>query len=247
MPKPPASTSKEAKAAAKAARKAQSKERSQQLWQAFTMQRREDRWLLPLMIGAVVLGVALGAVVGLLTGGVWYFTPLGVLAGLVGAFAVFSRRIQSTAYANAEGKTGAASWVLEQLRGAWRVTPGVSANGQFDVVHRVVGKPGVILVGEGAPNRAQGLLSQEKRKIAKLVGDTPIYEIVVGNGEGCIALSKLQRHIMRLPNNIDTKRMDALEAKFAALGARPAPLPKGPLPPGAKMRNLQRATRRVQN
>ncbi|MGL6236201.1 MAG: DUF4191 domain-containing protein [Segniliparus sp.] len=247
MPKPPAPTSKEAKAAAKLVRQRQSKERRQQMWQAFNMQRREDRWLLPLMIGVFVLAVALGVALGLVAVGVWFFAPLGVLAGLVGAFVVFSRRIQRTAYANAEGKTGAASWVLEQLRGAWRVTPGVAANGQFDVVHRVVGKPGVILVGEGAPNRAQGLIAQEKRKIAKLVGDTPIYEIVVGNEEGNVPLSKLQRHIMRLPNNIDTKRMDAIEAKFAALGARPTPLPKGPLPQGAKMRNLQRATRKVRN
>ncbi|EFV13073.1 DUF4191 domain-containing protein [Segniliparus rugosus] len=245
MPKPPASTSKEAKAAARLARKRQSKERRQQLWQAFNLQRREDRWLLPLMIGALVLGIAIGFGIGLATGGIWFFTPLGVLGGLIGAFVVFSRRIQRTAYANAEGKTGAASWVLEQLRGAWRITPGVAANGQFDVVHRVVGRPGVILVGEGVATRTRGLVSQEKRKIAKLVGDTPIYEVIVGNEEGDIPLSKLQRHILRLPNNIDTKRMDALEAKFAALGARPTPLPKGPLPQGAKMRNLQRATRRT--
>jgi hypothetical protein len=197
------------------------------------------------MIGAIVLGVVIGVVLGLITDGIWYFTPFGILLGVLGAFIVFSRRIQRTAYAKAEGQAGAASWVLDQLRGSWRVASGVAVNGQFDVVHRVVGKPGVILVGEGSATRARGLIGQEKRKIAKLVGDTPIYEIVVGNEEGQVPLSKLQRHMLRLPQNIDAKRMDALEAKFAALGSKPTPLPKGPLPSGAKMRNLQRATRRT--
>ncbi|MGD9526679.1 MAG: DUF4191 family protein, partial [Pseudonocardia sp.] len=57
-------------------------------------------------------------------------------------------------------------------------------------------------------------------------------------------LKKLQRHLMKLPNNISTKQMDSLEARLAALGSRSAALPKGPLPPGAKMRSLQRTVKR---
>ena len=49
---------KAAKAEAKAARKAASKQRRSQLWQAFQMQRKEDKRLLPYMIGAFVLIVA---------------------------------------------------------------------------------------------------------------------------------------------------------------------------------------------
>ena len=49
---------KAAKAEAKAARKAASKQRRSQLWQAFQIQRKEDKRLLPYMIGAFVLIVA---------------------------------------------------------------------------------------------------------------------------------------------------------------------------------------------
>ena len=49
---------KAAKAEAKATRKAASKQRRSQLWQAFQMQRKEDKRLLPYMIGAFVLIVA---------------------------------------------------------------------------------------------------------------------------------------------------------------------------------------------
>jgi len=115
-----------------------------------------------------------------------------------------------------------------------------------EAVHRVIGRPGVILVGEGSASRVKPLLAQEKKKTARLVGDVPIYDIVVGNGEGEVPLAKLERHLGKLPANITAKQMDSLESRLAALGSRmgPAAMPKGPLPPGAKMRGVQRTVRR---
>lgn len=140
--------SKEAKAAAKAARKQQSKERRQQLWQAFQMQRKEDKLLLPLMIGAVVGITVVFLVVGLIFGLQWFLLPLGLLLGVLVAFIIFGRRVQRNVYAKAEGQAGAAAWVLDNLQGKWRVSNGVAATTQLDAVHRVIGLPGVILIGE---------------------------------------------------------------------------------------------------
>jgi hypothetical protein len=114
-------------------------------------------------------------------------------------------------------------------------------------VHRVIGLPGVILVGEGAQHRVKPLLAQEKKRISRIVGDTPIYEFMLGNEEGEIPLSKLQKTLVKLPRNIDTKRMDSIESRLAALGSKGGPgaaLPKGPMPAGAKMRGMQRTMRR---
>ena len=132
------------------------------------------------------------------------------------------------------------------MRGSWRVTQAVAGTTQLDAVHRVVGRPGVILVAEGAPQRVKGLLAQEKKKVARLVGDTPIYDITVGNADGQIALSKLQRHLTRLPRNIDAKRMDLIDSRLSAISARSVggALPKGPMPAGAKMRSVQRSVKR---
>jgi hypothetical protein len=68
----------------------------------------------------------------------------------------------------------------------------------------------------------------------------------VGNGEGEVALAKLERHLTRLPANITVKKMDALESRLAALGTRAGAsmMPKGPLPNSGKMRNVQRTVRR---
>ncbi len=57
---------KAAKAEAKAARKTASKQRRSQLWQAFQIQRKEDKRLLPYMIGAFVLVAGGAAVFGVL-------------------------------------------------------------------------------------------------------------------------------------------------------------------------------------
>jgi hypothetical protein len=240
---------KAAKAEAKAARKAASKQRRSQLWQAFQMQRKEDKRLLPYMIGAFVLIVAAAVVAGVFSGSTFTFAtliPLGVLLGALVAFIIFGRRAQKSVYTKAEGQTGAAAWALDNMRGKWRVTPGVAATGHFDAVHRVIGRPGVIFVGEGSAARVKPLLAQEKKRTARLIGDTPIYDIVVGNGEGEVPLSKLERHLTKLPANITAKQMDALESKLVALGSRmgPAAMPKGPLPANAKMRGVQRTVRR---
>jgi hypothetical protein len=239
---------KAAKAEAKAARKAASKQRRSQLWQAFKMQRKEDNRLLPYMIGAFVLIVAAAVVAGVFIGGFTMITliPLGVVLGALVAFIIFGRRAQRSVYRKADGQTGAAAWALDNLRGKWRVTPGVAATGHFDAVHRVIGRPGVILVGEGSAARVKPLLAQEKKRTARLVGDIPIYDIMVGNGDGEVPLAKLERHMTKLPANITVKQMDSLESRLAALGSRvgPAAMPKGPMPAAAKMRGVQRSVRR---
>ncbi|MCV7175084.1 DUF4191 domain-containing protein [Mycolicibacterium sphagni] len=243
-----AAENKAAKAEAKAASKAAAKQRRSQLWQAFQMQRKEDKRLLPYMIGAFLLIVAAAVVAGVLVGGftTYMLIPLGVVLGALVAFIIFGRRAQKSVFTKAEGQTGAAAWALDNLRGKWRVTPGIAATGHFDAVHRVIGRPGVIFVAEGSPARVRPLLAQEKKRTARLVGDIPIYDVIVGNGEGEVPLSKLERHLTRLPANITVKQMDSLESKLTALGTRagPAAMPKGPLPAQAKMKGVQRTVRR---
>lgn len=239
---------KAAKAEAKAVRKAAARERRTQLWQAFNLQRKEDKRLLPYMIGAFVLIVGISVAVGVWAGGLTMITmiPFGLLLGGLVAFIIFGRRAQRAVYSKAEGQTGAAAWALENLRGKWRVSPGVAATGHFDAVHRVLGRPGVILVGEGSAARVKPLLAQEKKRTARLVGEVPIYDIIVGNGDGEIPLAKLERHLTRLPANITVKQLDSLESRLAALGSRAGAgaLPKGPLPNAGKMRGVQRSVRR---
>jgi Domain of unknown function (DUF4191) len=235
---------KEAAKAAAAERRSERKARRGQIFEAFKMQRRDDKLLVPLMAGAVVGTAAVAFVIGLFLKSQWFLLPLGVVLGALLAVIIFGRRVQRSVYSKAEGQPGAAGWALDQMRGRWTVTQAVAGTTQLDAVHRVIGRPGIVLVAEGVPHRVKGLLAQEKKRIARVVGDTPIYDVIVGNEEGQIPLRRLQQHVMKLPRNISTAQIDSLETRLAALASRGAALPKGPLPAGAKMRNVQRTIRR---
>ena len=223
---------KQAKATKKVARKA----RFSQLRQAFTVTRKADSKLVPIMIAAFLVPFVLLTAVGLLVGGFLLapFVLFGILLGLLAAVAIFGRRAQSNAYTSVEGTPGAAASVIESMRGDWRVTPAVGFTTQQDLLHRVIGRPGVILVREGAPNRTKGLIVAEKKKLARFVGDTPVYEVSVGGGEGALTLKQLERHIAKLPRNIKAKEVNILDRKLKAM-APALPIPKGPMPTSGRM------------
>jgi hypothetical protein len=233
------------KKAARSVRKQRRRDSFKQMRQAFTLTRKNDARLVPYLILAFVLtAVPLYLVTFLITDSVWLPILPAIMFGLLAAMFLFSRRAQSSAYSQAEGQAGAAAYVLGQLRGDWRKTDAVAGSPQLDAVHRLLGRPGVVLIGEGAPQRVKPLLAQEKKRVARLAGDAPIYDVVVGRGEGEVPLAKLNTHLMKLPRNLSKEQVVALDRRLSALGAQRAPLPQGPMPGGVKMRSVQRAARR---
>jgi hypothetical protein len=212
--------------------------------QAYTLTRKNDPRLPWIMLIAFVVVAGLIELVGILFGSPFLFLPLAIIAGGLAALILFGRRAQGSAYRQVEGQPGAAAWVLEGMRGDWRVTSGVAGTAQMDAVHRVLGRPGVILVAEGVPGRVRGLLAQEKKKVARIVGDTPIYDIVVGDDEGQVPLRKLSNHVMKLPRNLTAAEVNALGRRLSAMGGGRMPVPGGPLPGGKQMSVSQRQVRR---
>ncbi|MGE3663834.1 MAG: DUF4191 domain-containing protein, partial [Pseudonocardia sp.] len=158
---------KEAKKAARLAKREASRARRKQIFEAFKMQRREDKALIPIMVGVFLLSVLVVSGIGWFFNMHWLLLPIGIALGLLAAVSIFGRRVQRTVYAKAEGQPGAAGWALDTMRGQWRVTQGVAGTTHLDAVHRVIGRPGVILVAEGAPHRVKGLLAQEKKRMAR--------------------------------------------------------------------------------
>jgi len=212
--------------------------RLRQIGQAYRITRKSDRWLGWVLL-AWFLGV--GVPIGLL---LWYVIGLhlvfgivtGGMFGLLAATIVFGRRAERAAYAQVEGQAGAAAGALQMLRRGWSVKPAIAFTKNQDVVHRVVGFPGIVLVGEGNPNRARHLVTAEKKKHARVAPDVPIYDILVGEDEGCVPLPRLVKHVRKLPKNIRPAEMTELLQRLKALDAmRPqAPLPRGPMPTSAK-------------
>lgn len=194
---------------------------------------------LPIIIGSGLGILAILVIVGLLTGLAAFLIPLGVLLGLLVALILFGRYAQAAQYAAIEGQPGAAAAVLQNLRGNWTVTPAVGANRNMDVVHRAVGRPGVILVGEGSPNRLASLLAAEKKRVARVAYEVPIFEFQVGNGEGQVPVSKLQRKIMRLPRQLKPAAVSDINHRLKAL--QPSlQAPKGPIPRNIRQPKMPR-------
>ena len=208
------------------------------LIQAYKLTRERDK-----KVGIVCLAWFLG--VAIVVGGLfWYFLhPIagvitGIASGMLAWMIVFGRRAERAAYAQLEGQPGAAAAALGVLRRGWQVQPAVSVTKNQDLVHRVVGRPGVILIGEGNPQRVRNLLGVEKKKHARVVGEnTPIYDILAGDeGEDAVPINKLSKHIMKLPKNISPADVTDVLQRLKALDAmRPQmPIPRGPMPTSAK-------------
>jgi hypothetical protein len=233
-----ASAGKAEKKARRKQAKAESPGRLKQLGAAYTMTRAGDPrigWIL----GGIFVGVlAVMVVLGFVVGHPALMTVFGLSVALLAVTIVFGRRAQASAYRQVEGRPGAVLQSLGNLRKSFTVsqTP-VAFTRDQDMVFRVIGKCGVVLVGEGQPARVKNLLLSEHRRHARVVGDMPVHEISAGTGEGQVPLPKISATIMKLPRTLSGTQMTELEHRLKALTATQGmlPIPKGPMPKGMKV------------
>ena len=216
--------------------------RRAQITQTYQMAKRSDPRLGLIVFGTFVVGAALGfALMWLLPGDGVLSLVISIVAalmiGLLLALLVFGRRAQQAAYTQMEGQPAAAAGALQMLRRGWKVDPVVGFTKQQDVVHRVVGPPGIVLVGEGSSQaRVKQLLVNERKKHERVAYGVPIHELIAGRGEGEIPLPKLVKHVQKLGRAVKPAEMTDILQRLKALDAQRGklPLPKGPIPTSMK-------------
>ncbi|WP_238006201.1 DUF4191 domain-containing protein [Dactylosporangium sp. AC04546] len=207
--------------------------RLKQIGMVFSFTAKRDKAFLPLVITVIAVPlIAVGVLFGI---GVlsWIWLPMGILLALLGTVIVLNLRSQKAMMKEAEGQPGAAASIIENMRGDWRVTPAVASTTQFDMVHLVIGRPGVILLGEGNPSRVKGLINQERRRLVKVIGNAELRDFMIGNEEGQLPLAKLRSTLIRLPRTVTGKDVNALDKRLKALSARPQ-MPRGAMPKNMK-------------
>jgi hypothetical protein len=177
-----------------------------------------------------IIGIGLGAQFGRPGYAAFLTFPL----ALLGAFFYFTRMASSAAYASIEGEPGAAASVLMSIRKGWTVTPAVSVNKAQDMVHRAVGKAGVVLVAEGGFG-VRTLLNDEKKKMERFAPGVPVHELVIGSGESEVSVRKLQKRMKKFPKKLSTVQVRELRARLKAVGGMNIALPKGPMPKNMRM------------
>ncbi|MEX0834715.1 MAG: DUF4191 domain-containing protein [Nitriliruptor sp.] len=201
------------------------RERIRQLGAAWRQLRELDPNAIWFTLLGAVVGALVGAGLGLLIHPIAAIV-FGLLFAFTGGLLVFSRRVQKAQFAAIEGQPGAAAAVLNVMRGQWFVTPAVAFSTKQDLVHRVVGRPGVILVGEGSPQRTKALLAKERKRLSRVAGDAPLHTVLVGDAEGQVPINKLQVHLTKLPRELGKNDVPKLERRLKPMD-RGMPIPKG--------------------
>lgn len=211
--------------------------RLKQIALTYKMTRRADRkiGLILAGVGLVTFGVLLA--IGFLIGHPVYAGILGVMLALLAMAIIFGRRAERAAFGQMEGQPGAAAAVLENIGKGWTITPAVAMNRSQDVVHRAVGRAGIVLVGEGNPNRLRSLLASEKKRMARVVSDVPVHDFIVGDDEEQVELKKLRTKLLKLPRVLTGPQTTQVNDRLRAMGDLMSnmPVPKGPMPKGMRM------------
>ncbi|WP_157244397.1 DUF4191 domain-containing protein [Nonomuraea typhae] len=189
---------------------------------------------LPIVFLSAVATLAVAVVIGIVLDQLVYSIILGIMLAFTVGLVVFGQLAQRAQYSILHGQTGAAAAVLQGMRGNWQVTPAIAVNRDQDLIHMVVGYPGVVLVSEGPGNRVARMLTAEKKRISRVALGIEIYDIQCGDGEGQVPLAKLQRHIMKLPRNLKKPAVNEVKDRLRSL-PKNMPLPKGPMPKGARV------------
>ncbi len=190
-------------------------------------------------IGAGIFGVfaitwAIGISTGIVVGHPIYLGFVTLPVAVLAAMFFFTRIASSAAYASIEGQMGAGASVLMAIRKGWVTTPAVAVTKNQDMVHRSIGRAGIVLTGEGTP-AVRAMLQDEHRKSERFAPGVPVTEIYVGDGEGQVPLRKLQKKVTKLPKKLSAHQMREVRARFKAIGGMSMPIPKGPMPKGIRV------------
>jgi hypothetical protein len=190
-------------------------------------------------IGAGIFGVfsitwAIGIAIGIFVGHPIYLGFVTLPVALLAAMFFFTRIASSAAYVSIEGQMGAGASVLMAIRKGWITTPAVAVTKNQDMVHRSIGRAGIVLTGEGT-QAVRTMLQDERRKAERFAPGVPVIEIYVGDGADQVPLRKLQKKLAKLPKKLSAHQMREVRARFKAVGGMSMPIPKGPMPKGIRV------------
>ncbi|MSO43397.1 MAG: DUF4191 family protein [Candidatus Planktophila sp.] len=220
----------------KAKKKKTKTPRFQTFRDAYNITKVVKPWIPFALIGIFLITWIIGIGIGIALGHPLYFAFVFLPLALLIALLFFTRQAGSAAYSSIEGQIGAGASVLMAIRKGWTTTPAVAVSRNQDMVHRSVGRAGIVLTGEGS-NGVNQMLSEERKKTERFAPGVPIALVVVGDEKGQVPLPKLQKHLQKMPKKLTAHQMREVRARLKAVGGLSMPIPKGPMPTRApKMR-----------
>lgn len=221
----------------------------------FDVARKQDPKLPLYLAGAFLATVIVFVIIGLLLGHWILFLVFGILFGILITLIVFGRLAQRAAYNQLEGQPGATGAALGSLRRGWYVEEQpvaaeagrarkISEISNAAMIFRAVGKPGVVLIGEGPAGSARKLLESERKRVARVVGpEVPVHLMRIGQGDDAVPVKDLTKRMNKLDKVLTDNEMSKVNKRLRALGAQRPPVPKGMDPRGTNARPDRKAMR----
>ncbi|MCF8554073.1 MAG: DUF4191 domain-containing protein [Candidatus Nanopelagicales bacterium] len=202
-----------------------------QVKETYSFASKEISFLALRLIGVFALVFAVIFGIGIALDQRIFLGILGFTTSLLVTVFYFGKIAEKAAYSSISGQVGAAASVLNAIRGPWFVTPAVGVDKNQNMVHRVVGRPGIILVGEGS--RPGVLLAEQRKAHARFAQGVPIHELTVGEGD--LTISNLQKTVKKISKSLRPAEVTEVRRRLEALPKTALPIPKGPMPQGRKM------------
>ena len=196
---------------------------------AYKVTKSVKPWISIALIAIFLVTWAIGIAIGFAGDHPGYFGFIFLPLSLLTSLLFFTRQAGTAAYSSIEGQMGAGASVLMAIRKGWTTTPAVAVAKNQDMVHRSVGRAGIVLTGEGS-NAVNQMLNEERKKTERFAPGVPIALVVVGDENGKVPLRKLQTHLQRMPKKLTAHQMREVRARLKAVGGLSMPIPKGPMP-----------------
>jgi hypothetical protein len=222
------------KKAAKAAARAARGPRFKIIRDAYAVTKKDKPYILWLLAMVFVATLAIGIMVGAIFNRPGYAAFITAPLAFLVSFVVFTRSATSAAYASIEGQAGAAASVLMSIRKGWTVSAAVNVNKNQDMVHRAVGKAGIVLVGEGR-EAVKALLNDERRRMERVAPGVPVHTLICGEEDDQVSVRKLQKKMKKFPKQLSMAQVRELRARLKSVGGMNIPIPKGPMPKNIKI------------
>ena len=193
-------------------------------------------FLVILVLGSIISGFAFLGIV------IW--AVLAIVTGYLTLLLTMTRRANSAIFKKYENEPGRISITVGTLtRRRWKGNnQPVAVNPRTkDMVFRIVGPAGVVLMAEGAKTSAKAMLEEERRKVQRLASGVTVHTFYSAqDGEG-VPLGQLHKRISKLKRSLNRAEIAAVQNRLASIDSRSGlPIPKGIDP--MKMR----ASRRIQ-
>jgi len=169
---------------------------------------------------------------------------LGLVAGYLSALLTLTNRANKAIFKKYANEPGRISLTVGTL--TRRIYKGtnqpVAVNARTkDMVFRVVGPAGVVLMGEGSKTSTQQLLEDERRKTQRVASGVTVHTFYTSEDGNGVPIAALHKKVNKLKRTLTKAEIRAVQNRLSAMDSRGGlPIPKGIDP--TKMR----ASKRIQ-